>query len=135
MPRPHKPRSIGHLPSATHFKPRGVPMADLAESILALDELEALRLVDLEGLSHELAADRMGVSRGTVGRLVERGRRVVVDALLHGKALRMEGGPVVPEAKRARRARCCRWCDGPAAAGSGAVGAGGHPTGAGEPRR
>ena len=110
-------------------------MADLAEAVLALDELEALRLVDLEGLSHELAADRMGVSRGTVGRLVERGRRVVVDALLHGKALRMEGGPVVPEVKRARHARCCRWCERPVAAGSSAAEANARPTGTGDPHR
>ncbi|MBN1611927.1 MAG: DUF134 domain-containing protein [Polyangiaceae bacterium] len=135
MPRPHKPRSVGHPPSVTYFKPRGVPMADLVEAVLALDELEALRLVDLEGLSHEQAADRMGVSRGTVGRLLERGRRVVVDALLHGKSLRMEGGPVVPEGRRVRRARCCRWCERPVAAASSGTQAGVRPTGAGDPRR
>jgi uncharacterized protein len=110
-------------------------MTALVEAVLALDELEALRLVDLEGLSHEQAADRMGVSRGTVGRLVERGRRVVVDALLHGKALRMEGGPVIAEGKRAKRAGCCRWCERPGVAALGAPAASARATGAGDLRR
>jgi predicted DNA-binding protein (UPF0251 family) len=81
-------------------------MTELEESVLALDELEALRLVDFESLSQEEAGEKMGVSRGTIGRLLEKGRRTVVDALLHGHALRIEGGPVAPDATR-RRGRCC----------------------------
>lgn len=81
-------------------------MTELEESVLALDELEALRLVDFEALSHEQAGVKMGVSRGTIGRLLEKGRKIVVDALLHGKALRIEGGPVIPTASK-RRGRCC----------------------------
>lgn len=108
MPRPPKPREVAHPPATDYFKPRGVPMADLAERVLALDELEALRLVDLESLSQEQAGEAMGVSRGTIGRLLERGRRVVVDALVHGHALRIEGGAVVT-APRPRRGACCAW--------------------------
>ncbi len=106
MSRPHKLRCVAHLPGAEYFKPRGIPMTELEESVLALDELEALRLVDFESLSQEEAGEKMGVSRGTIGRLLEKGRRTVVDALLHGHALRIEGGPVVPGATR-RRGRCC----------------------------
>ncbi len=81
-------------------------MTQLQESVLALDELEALRLVDFEALSQEEAGERMGISRGTIGRLLEKGRRTVVDALLHGRALRIEGGPVAANPAR-RRGRCC----------------------------
>jgi len=86
-------------------------MPELETVVLALDELEALRLVDLDALSHEEAGERMGVSRGTIGRLLERGRRTVADALLHGKALRIEGGEVIAEV-RSRRRRC-ESCDEP----------------------
>jgi uncharacterized protein len=81
-------------------------MTELEEVVLALDELEALRLVDFEALSHEQAGERMRVSRGTVGRLLEKGRKTVVDALLHGRALRIEGGPIAASATK-RRGRCC----------------------------
>jgi predicted DNA-binding protein (UPF0251 family) len=81
-------------------------MVDLEEVILRLDELEALRLVDFEAFSHEEAGSKMGVSRGTIGRLLEKSRRTVVDALLHGKALRIEGGPVTANRKK-RLGRCC----------------------------
>ena len=81
-------------------------MTELEEVVLALDELEALRLVDFEALSQEQAGEQMGVSRGTIGRLLEKGRNIVVDALLHGKALRIEGGPVAATTGK-RRGRCC----------------------------
>ena len=106
MPRPPKPRAVAHPPVSEYFKPRGIPMTELEERVLALDELEALRLVDLEALSQEEAGETMGVSRGTIGRLLERGRRTVVDALLHGHALRIEGGPVVATRPRGR-GPCC----------------------------
>ncbi len=108
MPRPPKPRCVTHSPGATYFKPRGIPMTELEETVLGLDELEAIRLVDFEALSQEDAGKRMGVSRGTIGRLLEHGRHTLADALLHGKALLIEGGPVVEGQKRGRhRLRCC----------------------------
>jgi hypothetical protein len=61
---------------------------------LTLDEFESLRLADLEGLYQEDAAGRMGVSRATFGRIVESARRKVAEALVRGKALRIEGGAV-----------------------------------------
>jgi predicted DNA-binding protein (UPF0251 family)/predicted Fe-Mo cluster-binding NifX family protein len=74
------------------LKPAGIPARDLEEVILGFDEAEALRLADLEGLYQEAAARSMGVSRQTFGRIVEIARRKVADALLNGKALRIEGG-------------------------------------------
>jgi uncharacterized protein len=99
MPRAHCPRRIRQLPGTTYFKPAGVPLRTLEEVALALDELEALRLADLTALHHEPAATQMGVSRATFGRIVERARRKVADALINGKALRMGGGPVLLPAK------------------------------------
>ncbi len=106
MPRPYKVRRIGHAAGAQYFKPRGIPITELEEVVLALDELEALRLVDFEGLSFEMAGDRMGISRGTIGRLVETGRRTLVDAVLHGRALRIQGGPA--QEASGEKPTCCR---------------------------
>ncbi len=89
MGRPVKPRCLGCAPAADYFKPVGIPLRDLEEVALALDELEALRGVDLEGLQQVEVAARMGVSRQTVGNLLARAHRKVADALLNGKALRV----------------------------------------------
>lgn len=94
MPRPPCCRRIARSPAATLFKPAGVPARFLAEVVLGVDELEALRLADLEGLYQEEAAARMGISRSTFGRVVEQAHQVVARALVHGLALRIEGGPV-----------------------------------------
>jgi predicted DNA-binding protein (UPF0251 family) len=85
-------RRIGYHPRAGYFKPAGVPLAALDEVTLTLDELEALRLADLEGLYHEQAADRMGVSRQTFGNILEAARRKSADGLVNGRALRIRGG-------------------------------------------
>jgi len=97
MPRPWCRRKVGFVPQVTYFKPAGVPMRALEEVILTLDELEALRLADFEGLYQEQAAEKMNVSRATFARIVESARKKVADAILHGKALRVEGGPVIME--------------------------------------
>lgn len=94
MPRPPCPRRISGAPASDYFKPRGVPMSQLEEIALSLDELEALRLADLEGQYQDGAAESMGVSRATFGRIVESARRKVADALVHGKALAIGGGVV-----------------------------------------
>lgn len=94
MPRPHCPRRIASLPGIAYFKPAGIPMRDLKEKVLALDEFEALRLADLEGNHHAEAARIMGVSRQTFSRILERARQTVAECLTSGMALRIEGGPV-----------------------------------------
>ncbi len=93
MPRPKCPRNVDVNPASTYFKPRGIPMTALDEVRLAMDELEALRLADLEGHYQEDAARAMGVSRQTFARIVDAARRKVAEALVHGKALRIDGSP------------------------------------------
>ena len=95
MPRPCSLRHIDVNPAAIYFKPAGIPVHMLAEVVLRLDELESLRLADLDGLYQEQAAKKMKISRPTFARIVEEARRKVADALIHGKALRLEGGTVV----------------------------------------
>jgi predicted DNA-binding protein (UPF0251 family) len=100
------------------FKPAGIPLHEIVVVEMTLDELESLRLADLEGLYQEDAAARMGVSRPTLGRILESARRKVAEALVLGRALRIEGGPVVARPRRGRCPRCAhRW------------GAGGPPEG------
>ena len=95
MPRPCCLRHIDVNQCAVYFKPTGIPVHMLEEVILTLDELESLRLADLNGLYQEQAAEKMKISRPTFSRVIEHARRKVADALIHGKALRLEGGTVV----------------------------------------
>ena len=92
MPRPKKCRWVCCEPSVTFFKPRGVPMTELDETSLAVDELEALRLKDLDGLDQEKAAAAMNVSQPTFHRILDSSHGKVADALVNGKAIRIEGG-------------------------------------------
>lgn len=95
MPRPLSDRRIRGGFSTSVFKPAGAPARELEEVRLGLDGAEAIRLADLEGLYHEAAARQMGVSRQTFGRILEEARKTVADAIIHGKALRIEGGPII----------------------------------------
>jgi len=97
MPRPLCTRRVGRMPEVTYFKPACVPLRQLDENVVTLDELESLRLADLQGLYQEEAAQTMKISRPTFARIVESARRKVADALIHGKALRLEGGAVALE--------------------------------------
>lgn len=83
-------------------------MAELEAVALSVDELEALRLADLEGLYHDGAARRMGVSRATFGRIVETARRKVAEALVGGKALKIGGGAVAWAGMRHFECGSCR---------------------------
>jgi predicted DNA-binding protein (UPF0251 family) len=93
-------------------------MRDLEKVQLTVDELEALRLADFLGMSHEEAGKQMGVSRATFGRIVEQARKTVADALIHGKAINVEGGNyerVDPHANRVFLCDQCqqRWAEAP----------------------
>ena len=90
MPRPKKNRRICCEPSAYFFKPRGVPMFKLSEIVIEHDELESLRLADIEKMSHEEGAKAMKISRATFGRILEKARLKTADAILNGKAIRIE---------------------------------------------
>ena len=107
MPRPFCRRRIAGRPAAPIFKPVGIPVLELEEAVMSLDEFEAVRLADLDGLYQEQAAEQMNVSRTTFSRIVVSARRKMADAIVHGKALRIEGGPV-----QVAGHQCCRLHDG-----------------------
>ncbi len=92
MVRPQKRRKVAFNPEISYFKPRGIPMFDLEEVRLTVDQREAIRLSDWLGLSHEEAGLQMGVSRATFGRIIQQARKAVADALINGKAINVEGG-------------------------------------------
>jgi len=92
MARPKKHRRVAFNPAISYFKPRGIPMRDLSEVRLTVDEREAIRLADFLSMSHEEAGRHMNVSRATFGRIVQQARKVVADALINGKAINVEGG-------------------------------------------
>jgi predicted DNA-binding protein (UPF0251 family) len=92
MPRPVKWRRVDSIPSVTHFKPAGIPLHSLEEVNLTVEEVEAIRLKDVEGLEQEECAQSMQISRPTFHRVLESARKKLADALLNGKAIRIEGG-------------------------------------------
>jgi hypothetical protein len=90
------------------FHPAGIPAPERIEIVLSLDEFEAIRLADLEGLYQEQAAERMSVSRPTFGRILAAAHRKVAEALAHGKTLKIEGGTIRMERLRSPRCECPR---------------------------
>lgn len=92
MPRPPKCRRVEFEPQFTYFKPAGVPKWQLEELVLSVEEMEAIRLKDLEGLEQEDCAERMHVSRPTFQRVLISARRKLAEAIIAGKAIRIEGG-------------------------------------------
>jgi predicted DNA-binding protein (UPF0251 family)/predicted Fe-Mo cluster-binding NifX family protein len=94
LARPAKWRCLECLPGARVYGPVGVPARELERVRLAFDELEALRLLHIEGATQAEAGRRLGVSGSTVSRMAERAHRVVTEALVLGKAVCIEGGPV-----------------------------------------
>ncbi|WP_304224669.1 DUF134 domain-containing protein [Gracilinema caldarium] len=96
MPRPIRDRRIQTVPAYDIFHPAAAcPLQALSDVVLSLDEFEALRLADYEGLYQEAAALRMGISRQTFGRIIESARKKVADALVNGKVLRVGGGNTI----------------------------------------
>ena len=91
MPRNKCLRFIDNNPGCTFYKPAGIPMHKLSEVIIHLDEYEAVRLADFEGLYQEDAAKRMNISRQTFGRIIESAHKKIADALINGKAIKIEG--------------------------------------------
>ena len=92
MSRPFKCRHIGCEPGTNYFKPRGIPLVDLQEVVLTVDEFEALRLADLKGLYQEDAAKKMKISRQTFGNIINAAHGKIADAIINGKAIKIEGG-------------------------------------------
>jgi len=94
MVRPYKKRGVKEPPKVRSFKPAGIPLRYLETVTLTVDEFEAVRLADYEGLGHKDSADRMGISRPTFSRVIERARRKLGEALFEVKEIFIEGGNV-----------------------------------------
>ncbi|MDI3533913.1 MAG: uncharacterized protein PWQ82_278 [Thermosediminibacterales bacterium] len=107
MPRPPKFRRVEFIPDVNYFKPAGIPMRELEEVVLTIDELEAVRLKDLEGFDQEGCAEKMQVSRPTFQRVLGSAREKIAEALVTGKAIRVEGGKY----RLAKRKFRCKSCD------------------------
>ncbi len=90
MPRAKKHRNCACSFRGKAYKPTGIPMGELQRVVLHLDELEALRLCDRDGLTQEEAGQKMGISRGTVQRILSSARNKVADALTGCKAIVMD---------------------------------------------
>ena len=92
MGRPVKWRRIDQMPSVLQFLPAQQKGASAGENVLLIEEYEAIRLKDLEGLEQEACADQMQVSRPTFQRILISARQKVADSLIHGKGIRIAGG-------------------------------------------
>lgn len=91
MPRPRKYRRVCCLPKVNEFGPLNVKELN-NYVIMTVEEYETIRLMDLENLSQEETADRMGVARSTIQRIYEEARRKIADFIVNGKTLKIEGG-------------------------------------------
>jgi predicted DNA-binding protein (UPF0251 family) len=109
MSRPPKFRRVEYLPNITYFKPSGAPLRELDEVRLSVEEAEAIRLKDLEGLEQEEGAKKMNVSRPTFQRVLASARHKLADVLLNGKAIRIEGGNFEMTRRRFRCHRGHEW--------------------------
>jgi len=92
MPRPRRIRRIFFEPDATYFKPAGIPLRDVEDSILTKDELEAVRLIDYENIEQGKASKKMKISQPTLSRLLTSARKKIADALINSKAIKIQGG-------------------------------------------
>jgi len=90
MARTKCARNVEGKPISGYFKPAGIPMTELDSVTISLDEFEAIRLADLIGEYQEQAAVKMGVSRQTFGRIITEAHKKVAEALILGKAIKIE---------------------------------------------
>jgi len=94
MSRPTCKRRIGFQPKTVYFKPAGIPLGTVQEIVIGHDEVEAMRLKNLLGFPQEEAATQMGVSQPTFHRLINAAHQKITDAIINGKALKIEGGNI-----------------------------------------
>ncbi|MCY6960036.1 DUF134 domain-containing protein [Clostridium brassicae] len=92
MPRPTKFRRVEFFPENTCFVPLGKSKCQIEEILLKVEELEAMRLKDIEGLNQEECALKMQVSRQTFQNVIDSARKKVAVALTEGKAIKISGG-------------------------------------------
>lgn len=104
MPRPKRLRAVAAYPRIDAFRPEGFPPS--GELVLSVEGLESLRLSDVEGHNQETAAEAMGVSRQTYGRILGEARHLVATAIVTGQRLVISGGAYEMRGHRKRRGRC-----------------------------
>lgn len=90
MPRKKCKRHISFEPGVTYYKPAGIPRKELEEIVIEADEIEAIRLANLEGLYQEKAAEKMGISRQTFGRIITSANKKIAEGLINGKSIRLK---------------------------------------------
>ena len=112
MARPRKWRIVEFVPNEVYFIPQGKPRCELDEEVLKVEEIEAIRLKDLEDLNQDECAERMQVSRQTFQRILGEARKKIARALVEGKALRVHGGDFTRNVCRVYCRKCEReWED------------------------
>jgi predicted DNA-binding protein (UPF0251 family)/DNA-directed RNA polymerase subunit N (RpoN/RPB10) len=92
LARPTKWRKVEFIPDVQYFVPYDVDAEDLQENVMRIEELEAIRLRDLENMEQEECAEKMEISRQTFQRILNAARVKIADSLIYGKAIRIEGG-------------------------------------------
>ena len=90
MPRPKKARTLRFSPKIYYFKPRGIPLRSLEEVVLSPDEVEALKLYNLDNLEQKEAAKKMGISQPTFARTIQSANKKLTEAIFEGKAIKIE---------------------------------------------
>ena len=90
MPRRKIPRCVRFKPNVYYFKPQGIPLRMLEEVVLRPDELEALKLYEIDGLNQIMAAKKMKISQPTLARLLDSANKKIAQAIITGKAIRIE---------------------------------------------
>lgn len=90
MPRPKGKRCLNFIPNVYYFKPRGVPLSQLEEEVLEEDELEAVKLYEVDEFDQVTAAEKMQISQPTFARLLASANKKIARAIVEGKAIRIE---------------------------------------------
>jgi predicted DNA-binding protein (UPF0251 family) len=94
MGRPHRIRFISEIPNYTYFQPKSGSFKEGFEEILTIAEYEALRLKHFENKSQIECAKLMNISQPTFSRILDIAHKKITTALIYGKAIRIEGGPI-----------------------------------------
>ena len=90
MPRPRIPRCLRIKPGVYYFKPQGIPLRELEEVVLLPDELEALKLYEIDSLEQIAAAKKMKISQPTFARVLDSAQKKIANAIIEGKAIKIE---------------------------------------------
>jgi len=90
MPRPKSKRCLRFNPNVYYFKPKGIPIRHLEEVLLEKDEVEALKLHDVDGLDQTKSSKKMKISQPTFARILDSAYKKIADAIINGKAVRIE---------------------------------------------